>query len=90
MHALPLTSDQAREWVLVAQATFIVNGSVSPVDGARTIGRLFSGTEWSDDITPFISLAPDWDDFPELRSTYEKRIREAAQEVLRKRQPSMG
>ena len=65
-------------------ATDILDGSVTPYEGAREIWLRLSETvpELSERFSPFVAMASEWEDDPENRLAYEQDIRVAARRLL--------
>jgi hypothetical protein len=73
---------EALKIVVDARARAIVDGALSPADGAHELWRL-ANDFWGDEVVRdqlvvFVGLASEWDDHPDWRTSYEVQIVEAA------------
>jgi hypothetical protein len=70
--------DAVRFW-----ATEIIDGNLTPYEGARLIwwhGYLELGCP--DELTPFVGLASEWEDDPDHRSLHEQDIVNEARQLI--------
>ena len=74
--------EHARE---VAHA--IVNGHISPRQGASELWQLWHRMEREGDLRIFVGLASEWDDHPKLRTKYEVDIIAEARALLSRSEP---
>jgi len=63
----------------------IVAGTIPPYDGAKVIWLTsYYELRQAKELLPFVGLASEWEDHPELRRKYDKEILAAANEFLRR------
>lgn len=61
----------------------ILEGTITPVVGARTLWRLARRVpDVEPELRPFVALASEWEDDEVNRSAYEKDIVEAARRLV--------
>ena len=63
----------------------IVEGSVPPHEGARSIWRWSHRLELEGDLRIFVGLASEWDDHPSIRDSLDQHIVRAAVDLLGRR-----
>lgn len=80
----PITDTRAAGIKLARKiAERIVSGGIPPYDGARVIWRtIYYRLHRPDELVPFVGLASEWEDHPDLRGEYGKDIVEAAKTFL--------
>ena len=78
-------TDAVREQVLRVTKQ-IVDGLIHPYHGAAEIWALVTepGRDYPDEYLPFVGLASEWQDQPDLRDAYEQDIRDEAAAFIRR------
>lgn len=60
LNVVPVPEDEARWWIALQYASWILDGTVSPHYGAALIWRAFMGREYPEVIAEFILLEEQW------------------------------